>query len=78
MHKAFSDGTGPFFTSIKNLELRTIYYVKAFAINSTGLAYGDEVMFRTNDTPVTDIDGNVYPTVVIDHCRPVNRRASLL
>ena len=65
MHKEFSEGTSPFFSSIKNLELRTIYYVKAFAINSTGLAYGDEVMFRTNDTPVTDIDGNVYPTVVI-------------
>ena len=64
-HKAFSDGTGPFFTSIKDLELRTIYYVKAFAINSTGLAYGNEVVFRTNDYPVTDIDGNVYPTVVI-------------
>jgi uncharacterized protein (TIGR02145 family) len=64
-HKTFSDGTGPFFTTIKNLELRTIYYIKAFAINSTGLAYGNEVEFRTNDYPVTDIDGNVYPTVVI-------------
>jgi hypothetical protein len=25
MHKAFSDGTGPFFTSIKNLELGALY-----------------------------------------------------
>ena len=64
-HKTFSEGTGPFFTTIKNLELRSFYYVKAFAINSTGLAYGDEVEFRTNDYPVTDFDGNVYPTVVI-------------
>jgi hypothetical protein len=63
MHKAFSDGTGPFFTSIKNLELRTIYYVKAYAINSTGLAYGNEVVFRTNDTPVTDIDGNTLGAI---------------
>ena len=64
-YREFSGGTGPFFTSIKDLELRTVYYVKAFAINSTGLAYGNEVEFRTNDYPVTDIDGNVYPTVVI-------------
>jgi uncharacterized protein (TIGR02145 family) len=64
-HKAFSEGSGPFSITIKELELRTIYYVRAFAINSTGLAYGNEVMFRTNDSPVTDIDGNVYPTVVI-------------
>jgi uncharacterized protein (TIGR02145 family) len=64
-HKAFSEGTGPYSTSIKDLELSTLYYVRAFAINSTGLAYGNEVMFRTNDTPVTDIDGNVYPTVKI-------------
>jgi uncharacterized protein (TIGR02145 family) len=64
-HKVFSEGTGPFSTSMKNLELRTIYYVKAFAVNSTGLAYGNEKVFRTNDSPVTDIDGNVYPTVVV-------------
>jgi len=64
-HKVFSGGTGPYSTTIKDLELSTIYFVRAFAINSTGLAYGNEVTFRTNDSPVTDIDGNVYPTVVI-------------
>jgi uncharacterized protein (TIGR02145 family) len=64
-HKAFSGGTGPYSTTLKDLELSTIYYVRAFAINSTGLAYGNEVKFRTNDSPVTDINGNVYPTVVI-------------
>ena len=64
-HRIFSEGTSPFFTTVKNLELKTIYYVKAFAVNSTGLAYGNEVKFRTNDYPLTDIDGNVYPTVII-------------
>jgi len=64
-HVSFSGGTFPFSTTIKDLKQRTLYYVKAYAVNSTGLAYGNEVMFRTNDTPVTDIDGNVYPTVVI-------------
>lgn len=65
MHVSFSGGTGPYKTTIKNLELSTLYYVRAFAINNTGLAYGNEVVFRTNDNPVTDIDGNVYPTVAI-------------
>lgn len=64
-HLSFSGGTGDYRTTMKNLELSTLYYVRAFAINNTGLAYGNEVSFRTNDTPVTDIDGNVYPTVAI-------------
>ncbi len=64
-HLSFNEGTGPYTITANNLELRTTYYVRAFAINSTGLAYGNEVIFRTNDTPLTDIDGNVYPTVVI-------------
>lgn len=64
-HFTFSEWTSTFSTTLKQLELRTIYYVRAFATNSSGLAYGNEVVFRTNDSPVTDIDGNVYPAVVI-------------
>lgn len=64
-HISYNEGTGPFFTTIMNLELSTKYYVRAFAVNSTGLAYGEEVTFRTNHLPLTDIDGKVYPTVVI-------------
>ena len=38
------------------------YFVRAYATNSAGTAYGSQVTFRTLDT-LTDIDGNVYPIV---------------
>ena len=63
-------GTGSFTSSITGLTANTTYYVKAYATNSVGTAYGNELSFTTNDIPsingsVTDIDGNVYNTVKI-------------
>lgn len=45
----------------------TTYHVRAYATNSTGTAYGNEVTFKTLGVggTVTDIDGNVYGTVII-------------
>ena len=46
----------------------TTYYVRAFATNSAGTAYGEEVSFKTEESgigTVTDIDGNIYHTVII-------------
>ncbi len=40
----------------------TTYYVRAYATNSAGTAYGNQLSFIT---PVTDIEGNVYKTVAI-------------
>ena len=40
----------------------TTYFVRAYATNSAGTAYGNQLSFIT---PVTDIQGNVYKTVVI-------------
>ncbi|HUX95718.1 MAG TPA: hypothetical protein VMV47_08295 [Bacteroidales bacterium] len=44
-----SDGTGPgtFISSITGLTGGTSYYVKAYATNSTGTAYGNEISFTT-------------------------------
>lgn len=41
----------------------TRYYVRSFATNDAGTSYGDETLFTTNGT-VTDIDGNVYNTLI--------------
>lgn len=41
-------GTGSFVSSITGLEPGTIYYVRAYATNSQGTAYGDEVLFTTS------------------------------
>ena len=39
--------TDNFSTELTNLEAQTTYYVKAYAINSFGISYGDEVTFTT-------------------------------
>lgn len=60
-----SDGTGigSFTSSIIGLTAVTTYYVRAYATNSVGTAYGNEVSFKT--ISISDIDGNVYNMVTI-------------
>jgi hypothetical protein len=68
-------GTGSFSSTLSNLTPKTTYYVRAYATNSTGTGYGNEVTFTTAEavmnipcpgTPtVKDIDGNTYNTVQI-------------
>lgn len=40
-------GTGVFVSSLTGLTVNTIYYVRAYATNSEGTAYGGEVLFTT-------------------------------
>ncbi len=65
-----------FTSNIDNLIPNTKYYIRAYATNSNGTAYGNEVSFITTETNIffnpnvsyeslTDYDGNVYKTVVI-------------
>ncbi len=58
------NGTGEFTTLIRGLSGETMYYVRAFATNEAGTAYGNQVSFITN-VLAADIDGNVYKTVII-------------
>lgn len=55
-------GTGAFASAITGLVADTTYYVRAYATNSIGTAYGNEVNFKTT---VQDIDGNTYTYVTI-------------
>ncbi len=41
-------GTGAFTSALTNLLGNTVYYVRAYAVNSAGTGYGPEVKFRTN------------------------------
>jgi uncharacterized protein (TIGR02145 family) len=63
------NGTGSFSTSLSGLIPNTIYYVKGYAINSFGIAYGSQVSFNTGLSTaiptVSDIEGNVYQIVTI-------------
>jgi uncharacterized protein (TIGR02145 family) len=57
-------GTGSFASNITGLTANTKYYVRAYATNNAGTAYGSEQNFTTILT-VTDIDANVYNTLTI-------------
>jgi hypothetical protein len=64
-----NDGTGigQFNSVLRNLQPNTKYYVRAFAINSLGTAYGNEVSFSTLTTEIeliTDKNVFVYPNPV--------------
>lgn len=63
-----STGSGNFTSIITGLAPATTYYVRAYATNSEGTAYGDEVSFATlpvSANSVMDIDGNSYDIVTI-------------
>lgn len=45
-------GTGSFTVSISGLTVNTTYYVRAYAVNSQGTSYGDEVVFTTTSPSV--------------------------
>ena len=59
-----TDGTGPgsFLSDISGLLPATTYYVRAYATNSSGTAYGEEVSFTTL---LGDFDGNGYRFITI-------------
>lgn len=55
-------------SNLTGLVAGTTYHVRAFATNSVGTGYGNDLSFTTqaNTTgTVTDIDGNIYHTVAI-------------
>jgi uncharacterized protein (TIGR02145 family) len=61
-HVSGGTGTGAFVSDLTGLTGATTYYVRAYATNAAGTAYGNEVTVRTL---LADVDGNLYHTVVI-------------
>ena len=59
-----TDGTisGTFASTMTSLSPGTQYFVRAYATNSVGTAYGNELSFNTK---LADVDGNTYNTVTI-------------
>lgn len=63
-------GAGEFSTKIKLLA-NTTYYLRAYATNEVGTAYGQEISFKTPSYfkpggGLVDQEGNSYKTVIID------------
>ncbi len=61
------NGLGEFIATLTGLPIGKLYFVRAFATNAKGTAYGNQFDFHAGcDTKtVTDYDGNVYNTVII-------------
>jgi uncharacterized protein (TIGR02145 family) len=53
-------GTGLFTSSITGLAFNTLYYVRAYATNSVGTAYGNELSFTAINQPCPGIPTVVY------------------
>ena len=66
-------GLGEFISNLNDLTFGTTYYLRAYATNSAGTAYGQLEEFSTDDIGdniqpgegVTDIEGNFYTSVII-------------
>jgi len=50
-HSSSGTGTGTFSVNLTNLNANTTYHVRAYATNSSGTSYGDDVSFTTDEEP---------------------------
>lgn len=69
-HTSDGTGTGSFTSSITGLKVNTTYYIRAYATNLQGTAYGNELNFKTLNyytagSGATDIEGNTYISVIL-------------
>ena len=69
-HESSGTGTGVFMVDLADLTPSTTYYVRAYAINSVGTSYGDEVSFTTTDylfapTVITSEVSNITQTTAL-------------
>lgn len=68
-----SDATvgGSFISNLTGLSPRTNYYLRAYATNRVGTAYGNQVSFSTSNSlfapgsGVSDIEGNNYKSIIL-------------
>jgi uncharacterized protein (TIGR02145 family) len=61
----YGPGYGKFSTSLTFDEVNVTYYLRAYAANAAGTAYGNEVTLRTAQIEVPDVEGNIYHAVTI-------------
>ncbi|MEI7982397.1 MAG: BACON domain-containing carbohydrate-binding protein, partial [Bacteroidota bacterium] len=54
-HTTDGDGTGIFVSNLSGLIPNTLYHVRAYAVNSVGMSYGDQVNFTTAEEPILTV-----------------------
>jgi len=61
-------GAGEYQVTIEGLSNNTTYYIRPYAINSKGIAYGDEISVTTNDglgAVKTSLPSNIHATMAV-------------
>ena len=66
-------GSGTVNCTIEGLQPGTVYYLRAYATNAAGTTYGGNLVGRTFDGFMTDIEGHVYYTVSLGNQEWMNR-----
>ena len=64
-HTTDGKGTGSFSSSITGLTPNTQYYVRAYATNSVGTAYGNEVSFTTSEIVVPTLTTTAASAILL-------------
>ncbi|HBZ19962.1 MAG TPA: hypothetical protein DEO60_02440 [Bacteroidales bacterium] len=62
-HTTNGTGTGSFISNISGLTANTIYYVRAWALNSEGMGYGNEISFTTSPIVLATLSTTVITSV---------------
>jgi hypothetical protein len=62
-HTTDGTGTGSFVSSLTGLTLNTTYYVRAYATNSTGTGYGNELSFTTSAAVVPTLSTRAITSI---------------
>lgn len=58
-------GMGSYSSKLAGLTANTTYYVRAYAVNELGVAYGDQIVFTSRTGTIYDVEGNMYYTQTI-------------
>ncbi len=70
--KGAATATGAFTTSITGLTAGTTYHVRAYATNTEGTAYGNEVTFTTTSPTITSATYDAGSGILILSCQDIN------
>lgn len=67
MHSSNGSGLGPFSSQLIGLSANLSYYARAYATNTYGTSYGNQLVFIAEPScgTITDFDNNVYQTVMV-------------
>jgi hypothetical protein len=65
-HTNEGSGTGSFLSNMTGLTRKTPYFVRAYAINSVGTAYGDNQLFNSGGFPLLNVPGNYQGWIPAD------------